>query len=159
MLVTNHEAWAKKARYLTTQAKDDPQEYIHHEIGYNYRLTNIQAAMGCAQMEALPGYVQRRRDIQSLYQKQLADIPGIRFQGEAEGVVSNCWLTTIHIDPAKFGMDARALRGVLKEARIEARPLWQPGHLSPAHQDAVKLPCPVAEELYENCLSIPSSSS
>jgi len=159
MLVTNHEAWAKKARYLTTQAKDDPQEYIHHEIGYNYRLTNIQAAFGCAQMEALPGYVQRRRDIQALYQQQLADIPGIRFQGEAEGVVSNCWLTTIYVDPTAFGMDARALRGVLKEARIEARPLWQPGHLSPAHQDAVKLPCPVSEDLYANCLSIPSSSS
>jgi perosamine synthetase len=159
MLVTNHEAWAKKARYLTTQAKDDPQEYIHHEVGYNYRLTNIQAAFGCAQMESLPGYVQRRREIQAMYQKRLADIPGIRFQGEADGVVSNCWLTTIYIDPATFGMDARALRGVLKGARIEARPLWQPAHLSPAHQDAVKLPCPVAEDLYANCLSIPSSSS
>jgi len=159
MLVTNHEAWAKKARYLTTQAKDDPQEYIHHEIGYNYRLTNIQAAFGCAQMESLPGYVRRRREIQAMYQKHLADIPGIRFQGEADGVVSNCWLTTIYLDSAIFGMDARALRSVLKEARIEARPLWQPAHLSPAHQDAVKLPCPVAEDLYANCLSIPSSSS
>lgn len=159
MIVTNHEAWAKKARYLTTQAKDDPQEYIHHEVGYNYRLTNIQAAFGCAQMEALAGYVQRRREIHALYLKHLGQHPGLQFQGEAEGVKSNCWLTTVRVDAATFGMTARELRDKLKAARIEARPLWQPGHLSPAHQDAVKLPCPVAEDLYQNCLSLPSCSS
>jgi perosamine synthetase len=72
--------------------------------------------------------------------------------------MSNCWLTTLYIKPEEFGMDARALRSALKQARIEARPLWQPAHLSPAHQDAFKLPCPVAEDLYAHCLSIPSSS-
>lgn len=159
MLVTNHEAWAHKARYLTTQAKDDPQEYIHHEIGYNYRLTNIQAALGCAQMEVLPCHVQRRREIHAMYQEHLAAIPGISFQAEAEGVTSNCWLTTIFIDPVKTRTNARMLRNELKNANIEARPLWQPGHLSPAHQDAFSLPCPVAESLYHNCLSLPSSSS
>ncbi|MBE7495906.1 MAG: LegC family aminotransferase [Verrucomicrobiaceae bacterium] len=158
MLVTANEAWAKKARYLTTQAKDDPQEYIHHEIGYNYRLTNIQAAFGCAQMEALPGYVERRRSINALYRQHLGDLPGFSLQGEAEGVRSNFWLSTARIDPVLFGMDARALRQRLKDAQIEARPLWQPAHLSPAHQDAVKLPCPVAEDLFAHCLSIPSCS-
>ncbi len=159
MLVTANETWAKKARYLTTQAKDDPQEYIHHEIGYNYRLTNIQAALGCAQMELLAGYVERRRDIHAMYRSHLSDISGIQFQAEAEGVRSNFWLTTIYIDRAQFGMAARALRQVLKDAQIEARPLWQPAHLSPAHQDAFKLPCPVSEDLFANCLSLPSSSS
>jgi perosamine synthetase len=158
MLVTSNETWAKKARYLTTQAKDDPQEYIHHEIGYNYRLTNIQAAFGCAQMELLTGYVARRRAIQALYRAALADVPGIRFQDEAEGVQSNYWLTTVYIDRALFGMTARDLRQKLKDAQIEARPLWQPAHLSPAHQDAFKLPCPVAEDLFANCLSLPSCS-
>jgi perosamine synthetase len=158
MLVTSNEAWAKKARYLTTQAKDDPQEYIHHEIGYNYRLTNIQAAFGCAQMELLAGYVARRRAIQALYRAALADVPGIRFQHEAEGVQSNYWLTTVYIDRALFGMTARELRQKLKDAQIEARPLWQPAHLSPAHQDAFKLPCPVSEDLFANCLSLPSCS-
>lgn len=158
MLVTSNEAWAKKARYLTTQAKDDPQEYIHHEIGYNYRLTNIQAAFGCAQMESLAGYVARRRAIQALYRAALADVPGIRFQDEAEGVQSNYWLTTVYIDRALFGMTARELRQKLKDAQIEARPLWQPAHLSPAHQDAFKLPCPVSEDLFTNCLSLPSCS-
>jgi len=158
MLVTANEAWAKKARYLTTQAKDDPQEYIHHEIGYNYRLTNIQAAFGCAQMELLTGYVARRRAIHALYRAALADVPGIRFQDEAAGVQSNYWLTTVYIDRALFGMTARELRQKLKDAQIEARPLWQPAHLSPAHQDAFKLPCPVAEDLFANCLSLPSCS-
>lgn len=159
MLVTANEAWAKKARYLTTQAKDDPQEYIHHEIGYNYRLTNIQAAFGCAQMEVLPRYVERRRAINALYRTQLAAVPGLTLQGEAEGVRSNFWLTTAYIDAAKFGMTARELRQKFKEARIEARPLWQPAHLSPAHADAFKLPCPVSEDLFAHCLSLPSCSS
>lgn len=159
MLVTAKEAWAKKARYLTTQAKDDPQEYIHHEIGYNYRLTNIQAAFGCAQMELLSVYVARRRAIQMLYRAALADVPGIRFQDEAAGVQSNYWLTTVYIDRTQFGMAARELRQQLKDAQIEARPLWQPTHLSPAHQDAFKLPCPVSEDLFANCLSLPSCSS
>jgi perosamine synthetase len=158
MLVTANEAWAKKAKYLTTQAKDDPQEYIHHEIGYNYRLTNIQAAFGCAQMEALPSYIQRRRAIQQMYREHLAEVPGIALQPEAPGVQSNCWLTTARIEPSSYGMPARQLREKLREARIEARPLWQPAHLSPAHADAVKLPCPIAEDLFEHCLSLPSSS-
>lgn len=159
MIVTQNEALANKARYLTTQAKDDPQEYIHHEVGYNYRLTNIQAAFGCAQMEALASHVRRRREIHALYQKRLAGTPGLQFQAEAESVFSNCWLTTVRVDRAAYGSTARELRDRLKEARIEARPLWQPGHLSPAHQDAVKLPCPVSEDLFENCLSLPSCSS
>jgi len=159
MILTRNQAWAARARYLTTQAKDDPVEYVHHEVGYNYRLTNIQAAFGCAQMEALAGYVQRRREIHALYLKHLGQHPGLQFQGEAEGVKSNCWLTTVRVDATTFGMTARELRDKLKAARIEARPLWQPGHLSPAHQDAVKLPCPVAEGLYQNCLSLPSCSS
>jgi len=159
MIVTAREDWARRARHLTTQAKADAEEYIHDEVGYNYRLTNIQAALGCAQMESLPAYVARRRQIQALYQSGLATVPGLRFQGEAPGVVSNCWLTTVRVDATAFGMDARSLRARLKAERIEARPLWQPAHLSPAHQDAVHLPCPVAEDLYQNCLSLPSSSS
>jgi perosamine synthetase len=158
MLVTANEKWASKARYLTTQAKDDPQEYIHNEIGYNYRLTNIQAAFGCAQMEVLPSYVERRRAINQLYRSALAGVPGFTLQAEAEGVRSNFWLSTAFISPDEFGMSARALRQKLKEARIDARPLWQPAHLSPAHQDAVRLPCQVAEDLFANCLSIPSCS-
>jgi perosamine synthetase len=159
MLVTENSEWAKKARYLTTQAKDDPNEYVHHEVGYNYRMTNIQAAFGCAQIEALGRYVERRRQIRSLYETHLNHVPGLSFQEEAKNTVSNCWLTTIYINPLKFGVNARNLRTTLKDHRIEARPLWQPAHLSPAHQDAVKLPCPVSEDLYQNCLSIPSSSS
>lgn len=158
VLVTNNEGWARRARYLTTQAKDDAEEYIHHNVGYNYRLTNIQAAFGCAQLEVLPRYVERRREIHALYRQNLREVPGIQFQEEAAGVRSNFWLTTIRVEPAAFGMEARALRQRLKERRIEARPLWQPAHLSPAHVNAHKLPCPVAEDLFAHCLSLPSCS-
>jgi perosamine synthetase len=158
MLVTQDRAIADKARYLTTQAKDDAQEYIHREIGYNYRLTNLQAAVGCAQMELLDGHVRRRREITALYQHHLAGLNGLRFQQEAADVQSNCWLCTVRTDAAALGLSARQLRDALRAKRIETRTLWQPGHLSPAHANAPRLPCPVAEDLYENCLSLPSSS-
>ena len=114
-------------------------------------------------MEVLGDRVARRRAIHALYRAGLSDLPGLSFQEEAPGVFSNCWLTTVRLDPTTFGLDARTLRTRLRAARIEARPLWQPAHLSPAHRDAhrdaLRLPCPLAEDLYANCLSLPSSSS
>ena len=158
MLVTHDPRIAHRARYLTTQAKDDLQEYIHGEIGYNYRLTNVQAALGCAQMEMLDIHVARRRSIAATYRQNLGSLTSLRFQEEAAEATSNFWLSTIRIDAAVFGMSARRLRDVLRAQHIETRTLWQPGHLSPAHTTAPRLPCPVAEDLYENCLSLPSSS-
>jgi hypothetical protein len=83
MIVTNRAEWASYARYLTTQAKDDPLEYIHHQIGYNYRLTNLQAALGCAQMEKLEEFIRRKRIIAANYHAHLADLAGIRLPAES----------------------------------------------------------------------------
>jgi perosamine synthetase len=88
VLVTDNEAWARKVKYLTTQAKDDTVEYIHNEIGYNYRLTNIQAAMGVAQMELLDEYIQAKRNIAARYASSLAEVPGISPMREAEWAFS-----------------------------------------------------------------------
>ena len=158
MFVTNRDDWAAKARYLTTQAKDDPLEYIHHQVGYNYRLTNIQAAMGVAQLELLDEYIATKLRIAKMYTQVLAEIPGIRMMQQAEWAFSTFWLDTILINAAAFGMDSRQLMHKLAQANIQSRPLWQPLHRSPAYIDsAYSMFCPVADELNRDALSLPSS--
>lgn len=157
MIVTDNEAWARKARYLTTQAKDDPVEYIHHEVGYNYRLTNLQAAVGCAQMEQLDDYILAKRKIAAAYTDALRDVPGITPMTEPPGAFSTFWLYTVLVDEAVYGMDSRGLLRVLGESGIQSRPLWQPLHNSPAHGHETSRPCLVAEDLHRRALSLPSS--
>src|ERR1700735_4739355 len=105
MLVTDNEEWARRAKYLTTQAKDDPIEYIHGEVGYNYRLTNLLAAVGCAQMEQLAAYVDAKRRIAARYADKLRDLPGIEAMTSAPWAASTFWMYTILVDREKFGMD------------------------------------------------------
>jgi len=156
MIVTNHESWAKRAKYLTTQAKDDPLEYIHNEIGYNYRLTNLQAALGCAQMEKLDEHIAAKRRIADTYQAAFADTAGITPMPQAAWASSIFWMYTVLVDEAEYGMDSRALLRKLEAAGIQSRPLWQPVHLSPAHAGHAYA-CPVAEDLYRRALSLPCS--
>lgn len=157
MIVTNKEEWARKAKYLTTQAKDDPLEYIHNEIGYNYRLTNLLAAMGCAQMEQLREYIASKRRIASTYAETLKDIPGLTVMPEADWAYSTFWLYTILLQPDAFGMDSRSLLNALETKNIQTRPLWQPIHLSKAFENCGSFDCPVAEQLNREALSLPCS--
>jgi perosamine synthetase len=159
MIVTNNGAWADRAKYLTTQAKDDPIEYIHHAIGYNYRLTNLQAALGCAQLEQIDGFVAARRRIAARYRTELKSVAGLRVLSEASWAVSNGWLSTVLVDEKVYGESSRQVLQRLEKAGIQSRPLWQPIHLSPAHADDARWLCPVAERLYAEALSLPSSSS
>jgi perosamine synthetase len=156
MIVTNHDSWARKAKYLTTQAKDDPLEYVHHEIGYNYRLTNLQAALGCAQMEQLDEHIAAKRRIARRYREALEHVPGITPMPEAGWATSIFWMYTILVNETAYGMDSRALLRRLEDAGIQSRPLWQPIHLSPAHAGHTYT-CPVAEDLYRRALSLPCS--
>jgi perosamine synthetase len=158
MLVTNNEEWAARAKYLTTQAKDDPIEYVHGEIGYNYRMTNLLAAMGCAQMEQLSDFVAAKRRIAHRYEKAFAGLPGVCLSKEAEWAFSTFWMYTVLIDEAKAGIDSRKLLKLLAERWIQTRPLWQPMHLSPAHAAVDSANCPVAEALYRDGLSLPCST-
>lgn len=157
MIVTDNEAWAERAKYLTTQAKDDPIEYVHNEIGYNYRLTNIQAAMGVAQLEKLEEYIAAKRRIAETYTQAFEDIPGLRPMREAEWAFSIFWMYTVLVDRAKYGIDSRDLIRALVAHKIQTRPLWQPVHLSQAHQNGVVLECPVAERLNRDAISLPCS--
>lgn len=157
MIVTNDPAWAKRARYLTTQAKDDPLEYVHGELGYNYRLTNLQAALGCSQMEQLDEHIEAKKSIAASYNRLLADIPGITLMPQADFADSASWLYTILIDENQFGLSARQVLAALDARRIQTRPLWQPMHLSPVHAAEHNPACPVADRLYRQGLSLPCS--
>jgi perosamine synthetase len=157
MIVTNDRAVAERARYLTTQAKDDAVEYVHGAIGYNYRLTNVLAAIGCGQLEHLDDYVAIKRKNAARYAALLADVPGLRPMREAPWATSTFWLFTVLVDAEAFGASSRALLRILAEQGIQTRPLWQPLHRSPAHHGARCVESGVAERLYRDALSLPSS--
>lgn len=156
-IVTDDEELATRAKYLTTQAKDDPLEYVHNEIGYNYRLTNIQAAMGCAQVEQLDSYLEAKLDIAARYRHGLEGVPGISLMPQAPWAASAWWLYTILVDESHYGTDSRGLMHRLGVDRIQTRPLWQPAHLSPAHAGSQALGGEVAERLNRDGLSLPCS--
>jgi perosamine synthetase len=157
MLVTGNEALARRARHLTTQAKDDPIEYVHAEVGYNYRLTNVLAAMGVAQMEVLDEYIEAKRAIAARYAAELRDVPGLTLMREASWARSVFWLYTVLVDEQAYGIDSRALLRALAARKIQSRPLWQPLHLSGAHRGESATECPVAERLNREALSLPCS--
>ena len=153
MVVTPHADWAERARYLTTQARDHPYEYVHREIGFNYRLSSLNAAVGLAQMELVDEYVAAKRRIAATYTESLGGMAGVSVLGEAPWAFSTFWLSTILLEGA-FG------RGVIDHLRgrgIEARPIWQPMHLSPAQRGSVATDCSTAERLYAEGVCLPSS--
>ena len=157
MIVTDNEKWARRAKYLTTQAKDDSMESIHNEIGFNYRLTNLQAAMGCAQMEHLDDHVAGKRRIAASYNQAFRDAPGITSMREAAWAFSIFWMYTILVEKKTYGMDSRILLNRLKDRGIESRPLWQPLHRSRAHVKNQAYRIEVADALSRDALSLPSS--
>ena len=157
MIVTSNDAWAERARYLTTQAKDDPFEYVHNEVGFNYRLTNIQAALGCAQMEQIESFVNRKREIAATYNRELQSVAGLGFMKEAPWAFSSSWLYTIRIDKQDYGVDSRTLLQELNQNGIQSRPLWQPMHHSPAHKDSQSFNIEIADAVHRDAVSLPSS--
>jgi perosamine synthetase len=162
-ILTNDEALAKRAEYLSTQAKDDPVLFVHNTIGFNYRLTNIQAALGLAQLETMAEYLAKKKTINERYRDKLSGLAGVTFMGSANWADSACWLTTIRIDPAKTGKTnlevMRALGRGNGHPQVEARLLWQPMHRSKALEGSFRPGCPVADLIYSEALSLPSSVS
>jgi perosamine synthetase len=158
-LVTRREDWLARARYLTTQAKDDEVEYEHGAVGYNYRLTNLQAAVGCAQLERLDAFVERRRQVAAAYRARLGAREGLALMREAPWARATFWLATALVDAAAFGCDSRALMRRLGAAGIQSRPLWRPLLLGGPLASAPCLGGKVAEQLHRDALSLPSSAS
>jgi perosamine synthetase len=150
MLVADDAPLLDRLYYLTTQAKDDPLEYVHNEIGFNYRLTNLQAALGCAQLERLDGYIEKKRAIAARYRTALQHLTSL---GEAPWARATFWLYTVLLDR----IDRRDALRQLEAHGIQTRPLWQPMHLSPAHRGAEAVGGQVAESIHRRALSLPSS--
>ncbi|HCJ21967.1 MAG TPA: pyridoxal phosphate-dependent aminotransferase [Erythrobacter sp.] len=157
MLVTRHKAWAEEARFLATQARDPAPHYEHSTFGYNYRLSNICAAIGLGQMQALDQRVARRREISGRYSEMLSR-PGISFMPEPLGLRSTRWLTTLKIDPAVTGVSREDIRLMLLEHQIESRPLWKPMHQQPLYAGTPYYGSGVDERLFEQGLCLPSGS-
>ncbi|MBK8681426.1 MAG: aminotransferase class I/II-fold pyridoxal phosphate-dependent enzyme [Bacteroidetes bacterium] len=148
----------EKARFLATQSRDKALHYQHSEIGYNYRLSNICAAIGCGQMEMRTRIQQRRKNFE-LYSELLSDTPGIEFLQELENTFSNRWLTTITVDPAFTGTNNLTIISALENENIECRPLWKPLHLQPVFSSFPSFNNGNSEALFNSGLCLPSGSS
>lgn len=157
MIVTDNEAWAQRARYLTTQAKDDPVEYIHHEVGYNYRLTNIQAAMGCAQIELLNEYIAKKRDIAARYDTAFQDHSSFCLLQEASWAESIQWMYTLLLTEDNDGSLRKHILQKLEKQGIQTRPLWHPMHLLPMYKNDQSFRIEHTPRLYQQSLSLPCS--
>lgn len=157
MIVTDNDEWAARAKYLTTQAKDDEIEYVHGTVGYNYRLTNVQAALGCAQLEQIEPFIEKKRAIAKRYEDAIRSLPGLSPMPHAAWADPVYWLYTILIDETTYGEDSRALMRRLAQNNIQARPLWQPLHRSPAHATAQSCGGEVTDKLNRMALSLPCS--
>ncbi len=134
MLASDDEELIEKARFLSQQARDPAPHYEHTEIGYNYRMSNILAAIGRGQLRVLNERVNKKREIFDYYETALKDLPGIEFMPEARYGRSNRWLTVLLISPEEFGADREDVRLALEEENIEARPVWKPMHMQPVFQ-------------------------
>ncbi|MEM9652720.1 MAG: aminotransferase class I/II-fold pyridoxal phosphate-dependent enzyme [Actinomycetota bacterium] len=159
MLVTPDEAIADRVRYLSTQARQPAAHYEHTEVGYNYRLSNILAALGRAQLRDLDDRVLRRREFNRRYQEAMAHIPGVSFMPEAEDCYSTFWLTCLTIDPAKAGVDRETIRLGLEEFNVESRPVWKPMHRQPVFAEAETVLNGVSDQLFKDGLCLPSGSA
>jgi len=155
-LLSNNEQWTQKARFLATQARDQAPHYQHSEIGYNYRMGNINAAIGLGQMEVLDARVTRRREIFETYQKELSHLEEIQFQPEAPYSKSNRWLSCLTTQSYE---QREKIILALNAENIESRPLWKPMHLQPVFKDAEYFGGNVSEDLFNRGLCLPSGSN
>jgi dTDP-4-amino-4,6-dideoxygalactose transaminase len=159
MLVSERKDWIEKARYLATQARDPAPHYQHSAIGFNYRMSNLLAAVGRGQLRVLDARVARRREVNAAYRRLLGGLPGLEFMPESPDGRMNAWLTCVTIDPARFGATREDVRKRLEALEIEARPVWKPMHLQPVFSGCRFRGGAVAAELFERGLCLPSGSS
>jgi dTDP-4-amino-4,6-dideoxygalactose transaminase len=159
MLVCQQSEHARRARFLATQARDPAPHYQHTEIGYNYRMSNLLAAIGRGQLRVLEDRVERRRANFNFYRQALGDVPGIDFMPEHPRGRSTRWLTCMTVDPHAFGATREEIRLALDAQNIEARPTWKPMHLQPVFAGCRVRGGAVAEQIFARGLCLPSGSN
>jgi dTDP-4-amino-4,6-dideoxygalactose transaminase len=158
MLLSNNEEFVSRARFLATQARDPAPHYQHSSIGFNYRMSNLLAAVGRGQLENLQRKVERRRAINGFYRTALREFPGMAFMPEASYGRSNCWLTCILVDSSVSGITPEIIRRHLEGRNIESRPLWKPMHMQPVFRSCRMVGGAVSERLFGAGLCLPSGS-
>jgi len=159
MLVSEDPAFVDRARKLANQARENVRHYEHLEVGYNYRLSNVLAAVGRAQLAALPARVEARRQVFRWYAELLAGLPGLAFMPESAHERSSCWLTVATVDPSAFGATRDAVIHALDRHDIESRPAWKPMHLQPAFERFDVVGGSVSARLFEHGICLPSGSA
>ena len=159
MLLTDDAQFAERVRYLSTQARQPAVHYEHTEVGYNYRLSNVLAALGLAQLERLDAMIERRRALREEYARVFADISGARIFQRDGDEVDNCWLTAVLVDPETAGWTVDELRAALDADNIESRPLWKPMHRQPVFAGARSFVTGAADGLFATGLTLPSGSA
>lgn len=159
MLASDDGDLIKKVRFLSQQARDPAPHYEHSQIGYNYRMSNIVAAIGRGQLCVLNERVEKKRWIFDYYRKELADIPGIEFMHEASYGRATRWLTVILITPEDFGSDREVIRQALEKENIESRPVWKPMHIQPVFKGCSMRGGRVCEDLFNRGLCLPSGTA
>ena len=166
-LLTDDPQMAERTRYLATQARQPVVHYEHTDIGYNYRLSNLLAALGRAQLDRLTEMVDRRRGWRNAYRDLVSDVPGVTIFSDGDGADNpemtgtrdNFWLTSILIDPIASGLDRNRVMAELADQQIESRPLWKPMHRQPVFADNPAYVDGTSERLFEQGLSLPSGSA
>ena len=162
MLLSNHKDHVDRARFLATQSRENKLYYEHKELGYNYRLSNLLAAVGRAQLQQIDYFVEKRRSIFQKYYDCLSQKEGIRFMKEADYGKSNRWLTTLTINKEVSSFNRDQVIEALDRENIESRPVWKPMHMQPFYKDCqyTKLDnIDVSAQLFENGLCLPSGTS
>lgn len=159
MLASEDKALIDHARKLSQQAREPAAHYEHTEIGYNYRLSNVLAAIGIGQLRILDKRVEAKRRIFEQYRRLLADLPGLEFMPEAPHSRSNRWLTVVLIEPDKFGVTSEQIRLALEAENIESRPVWKPMHLQPVFRGCGYRGGDVSEQLFRTGLCLPSGTA
>lgn len=159
MLLTDDESFAGRVRYLATQARQPVVHYEHTDIGYNYRMSNLLAALGRAQLSRLDEMIARRRDLREAYKGLFASVPGVEVFGVDGDEHDNAWLTSVLVDEAVTGWPPAELSAALAAADIESRPIWKPMHLQPVFAGARGVITGAAQRLFETGLTLPSGSA
>jgi pyridoxal phosphate-dependent aminotransferase EpsN len=159
MLVSHDRGLVERARHLATQARDPAPHYQHSEMGYNYRMSNLLAAVGRGQLRGLADRVAARRRVFDRYRERLGDLPGLAFMPEAPYGRATRWLTCVVFAPERFGAGPEEVRRALAAADIEARPVWKPMHLQPLFAGRPVRGGAVAADLFARGLCLPSGSS
>lgn len=157
MILTDNEVHAKRARYLTTQAKDDEVRYVHGDVGYNYRMTNIGAAMGVAQLERLPQFLKAKKDNFRSYETEINKIPGLRISPVPEYAANNCWMYAVRVDTLAYGRSVDELISILASHGIQSRPLWYLNHLQDPFRGSQAFKIDMAPRLLRETINIPCS--